>query len=522
MKSIRTFLSLCLLVPTAFVLPASAATIDWKSNAGSTAWATGTNWVGDVAPANDLTTDFASFNQSTYAFQPTAPNLRSIHGLIFGNNSTATFAIAMSTGTNTNRLNVGSGGILLNSQSAAAHVGSGGSTQGIQLGASQAWTNNSSSLLTVASLSNQLGGQNHTLTLNGTGSGGFAIIGAIRNEYDAGNTGNLSIVIDTGSDVLTTISSSTTTFTGPTTVTSGMLLYTRTAARSPGSAVTVAAPGSIGLGVGSSGFFTSTNVDQLFANTLSGITMNAASGVGIDTSAGNFTYATNQSASRSLTKLGTNTLTLSGNSTYSGQTFVNAGTLSVTGSIAGSDVTVRSGGSLGGSGTIGTSVAVLAGGTLAPGTSIESLGAGHLNFSANSTYAYEMNNDALPAVAGDLTFSSGNLTIAAGAILTLAELGSGSWGMGEKLTLISYNGTWNNGVFTYLGNPLSDGSDFSFSGATWNINYDDSVKGSNYTSDATGTFVTITVVPEPEAIMLFGAGVTILGLRLVRRRRTSV
>jgi autotransporter-associated beta strand protein len=287
--------------------------------------------------------------------------------------------------------------------------------------------------------------------------------------------------------------------------------------------VTVAAAGSVGLGVRTSGnYFTSTQVDQLFANTLAGITMNATSGVGLDTTGGNFTYATSQSATRSLTKLGVNTLTLSGNNTYSGQTFVNAGTLAVNGSIAGSGVIVQSGGSLGGNGTIGTSVAVQGGGTLAPGNSIESLGTGDLTFSANSTYAYEMNNDAAPAVAGDLTFASGNLTVATGTILTLAELGSGSWDLDEKLTLISYDGTWNSGVFTYDGNPLLDDTNFSFNGTTWNINYNDAFKGSNYTSDATGTFVTITVVPEPATIALLGSGVTVLGLRLARRRRMSV
>jgi autotransporter-associated beta strand protein len=521
MTTFRTILSLCLLVSTAWALPAEAATIDWKSDAGTAAWATGTNWVGDIAPANDLTTDFARFNQASYAFQPAAPNLRSVHGLVFGNDSSATAAIAMTTGTNTNRLNIGGGGILLNAESTAVAIGFGNSNAGVQLGASQAWTNNSSGLLTVTTLSNQSAAQDHTLTLNGTGSGGFTFTGTIRNEYDAGNTGTLSLVVDTGSSVQTRLAGSNN-FTGSTTVTSGLLIYGRSAARGGGSAVSVGAEGSIGLGVGSSGYFNATAVDQLFAGTLSGITMNATSGVGIDTTQGNFTYATNQSATRSLTKLGVNTLSLSGTNTYSGQTVVNAGTLAVNGSIAGSGVTVQSGGTLSGSGSAGTSIAVQGGGTLAPGNSIESLGTGHVTFSADSTYAYEMNNDASPAVAGDLTFSSGDLTIAAGTILTLAELGAGSWSMDEKLTLISYNGAWNNGVFTYDGNPLADDANFSFSGATWRINYNDALKGSNYTADATGTFVTITVVPEPGAIVLLGTGAAVLGLRLVRRRSVSV
>jgi len=77
--------------------------------------------------------------------------------------------------------------------------------------------------------------------------------------------------------------------------------------------------------------------------------MNASAGVGIDTSAGNFTYATNQSAGRSLTKTGGNMLILTGSNTYNGATTVAAGTLQIgnggtTGSIGGtSGVLVASG-----------------------------------------------------------------------------------------------------------------------------------------------------------------------------------
>jgi len=49
-----------------------AATIDWRGNATTTAWATGTNWVGDTAPANSTATDIARFNQTSYDFQPDA------------------------------------------------------------------------------------------------------------------------------------------------------------------------------------------------------------------------------------------------------------------------------------------------------------------------------------------------------------------------------------------------------------------------------------------------------------------
>ena len=59
--------------------------------------------------------------------------------------------------------------------------------------------------------------------------------------------------------------------------------------------VTVAAGAGFGLGVGGAGSFTSADVDALWLGTLPGVTMDLASWVGLDTTAGNFTYATPQS-----------------------------------------------------------------------------------------------------------------------------------------------------------------------------------------------------------------------------------
>ena len=80
-----------------------------------------------------------------------------------------------------------------------------------------------------------------------------------------------------------------------------------------------------------------------------------------------------------------------------------------------------------------------------------------------------MNKDAAAGVAGDLTFTAGNLTLALtnDSILTLTELGAGSWSNGEKLTLISYTGSWNGGLFDYLGSDVIDDSQITFSGSTW-------------------------------------------------------
>ena len=217
----------------------------------------------------------------------------------------------------------------------------------------------------------------------------------------------------------------------------------------------------------------------------------------------------------------TSRLVLSGTNTYTGATNVNAGVLAVNGSLAITSTTVGNGGTLQGSGSIGGSVTVQSGGIIAAGNSIESLATGDLTLQGGSTFAYKIDKDAVAGVAGDLTAVTGNLTLDLSntAILTLTELGtSSSWTVGDKLTLISYSGTRNNGLFSYLGNTLTDDSTFSFSGMDWSFNYNDTSAGTNYTGDLTGSnYVTMTVIPEPNVAALLGG----LGVLLLFRRRRN-
>lgn len=219
----------------------------------------------------------------------------------------------------------------------------------------------------------------------------------------------------------------------------------------------------------------------------------------------------------SLTKTGASTWVLSGANTYTGATNVTGGVLAVNGSLANTTTTVGTGATLRGSGSIGGSVTVQSGGTIAAGNSIESLTIGALGLDGGSTFAYEANSDAAASVAGDLTAVTGDLTIDLSntASLSLTELGAGSWSMGEKLTLISYSGTWNGGLFDF-GGTLADDSNITFSGMQWVFNYNDTSSGTNYTGDLTGSrFVTMTAIPEPAAALLGGFGF----LFLLRRRR---
>ena len=121
--------------------------------------------------------------------------------------------------------------------------------------------------------------------------------------------------------------SGTNTYNGGATVSAGALCFLNTAAK-PGTGTTTAASGAtLGLGVTGPGCFTSADVDALFANTFANVSMNATARVGVDTTAGSFTYSSSASGTRGLTKLGLNTLILSSANTYSGVTTINAGVL---------------------------------------------------------------------------------------------------------------------------------------------------------------------------------------------------
>ena len=282
----------------------------------------------------------------------------------------------------------------------------------------------------------------------------------------------------------------TNTYTGTTTVDAGILELGSTGALPTGGAVTVNSGGT--LAVPTSLYPTSAALNSVRSS--ANITFNAGSAFGVDTgsSATDFTYSSNLSGPAGVTKLGSGTgaLILSGASTYTGATGVNAGALtvpagaSVAGTAAvsvgvGAQLTVNgsvtSSGNLTVDGTSASPAAVLVGsgatlsandmivgnngtGSLAQaGGSIT--GVLSLGYSAGSSGSYILSGGTLTAGDAYIGMSgSGSLVQSAGVenltdrlVIGSSQGGSGSYtlsGSGALSASQEYVGNGGNGVFT--------------------------------------------------------------------------
>ncbi|MHA6193129.1 autotransporter-associated beta strand repeat-containing protein [Pseudomonas wadenswilerensis] len=140
-----------------------------------------------------------------------------------------------------------------------------------------------------------------------------------------------------------------------------------------------------------------------------------------------------------LTKVGSDTLTLSGTSSHTGSTTVSGGSLVVNGGLASASVQVDSGASLGGGGSLAGTVTVANGGSLAlsAGSNL-SVGSLLLNSTSNLNAALGAASASLPA----LLSVNGNLTL--DGLLNVTD--TGGFGPGVY-RLMDYTGTLtNNGL----------------------------------------------------------------------------
>ena len=274
---------------------ASAASGDWSHDGTNNNWSTATSWSSNpTVPGTDAGDVITFTNNITAARAITIDTTpRTVGSLTIGDsNNTHGFTIAASGGGNLTFDNGMSNATLTENGSVADAI-----TAPITLNSSLAITTNGS------------------LTLSGVVSGTQGI---------------------TKSGANTLILSGANSYTGGTTVSAGSLVFLNTAAKATTGTHAFAEGTTLGLGVGGTGFFSATDVTNAFSGTMTGnlsnVTVTTTTNVGIDTSAGNFTYSTNITGSpaKGLVKTGANTLVLSGNNTYTGGFTLNAGTVEFT------------------------------------------------------------------------------------------------------------------------------------------------------------------------------------------------
>jgi autotransporter-associated beta strand protein len=273
----------------------------------------------------------------------------------------------------------------------------------------------------------------------------------------ADNGGGASALTYGGPSAGTLTLSGANTYSGPTTIGSGILKYAKTISMSAASAVSVGTGATLAANVGGAGEFTTGTgngtINGLFSGlggqSGSAITYAAGSAVGVDTTNAGSTVTESSNLTTSgvgLTKLGTGTLALSGSNSFTGATTITAGTLEFQGASSmstGSVLTMASGSTM--------SLKADADTTFAP----VSLGA----FNPNSTYNFQVNS--LNSPSGD------------GHTLTLNGQTAASTGNNTQTITINVASTTGDtlkfGTSTY---QLSGGSGGAFGGNsnTFNLN----------------------------------------------------
>jgi fibronectin-binding autotransporter adhesin len=388
-----------------------------------------------------------------------------------------------------------------------------GTTNGVNSQTIRSLSGTAGYVTTLANLSGT-NSNNATLTISNLVGDNFNYAGQIV----AGSTLNAALgtqatnanlaLTKTGSG--TQVLSGNNSYGGATTISAGVLTFANTNAKSVNSQVTVQSNAVIGLGVGGAGGYDEATITSIISNTATGYTMNVGSIVGIDTTAGNFSYGTGIANSRELWKLGANTLTLTSGSGRTGATAVTGGTLELnatSGQAAGgtSGITVRSGATLliAKSDQVNDAAAItLSGGTIAKGSGVDET-MGNLSLTSGSTLDYGS------GTAGTLTF------------------GTYAPSLGTKLTI---NGFSLGNTLRFIGSDLTAFINASYTGSSFDNGYF-AINGMEASAfggfrsgwDSGSSTFTITSVPEPSTVLaaigLAGLMLWPVGRRLLARRK---
>ncbi len=212
----------------------------------------------------------------------------------------------------------------------------------------------------------------------------------------------------------------------------------------------------------------------------------------------------------SVAKSNAGTWILSGDNAYTGGTTITSGTLLVnnaTGSGTGSGAVTMSAGVFGGTGSITSAVTIGDGGgtddsTLSPGsltTPISGFTVGALTFNSDGSLAVQLDTNLLIR---DHVNAGGPITLGDGlALLQLSDMGNAVVAPNTVFTLLQ---SWGNisGYFRDLAPVNGIGPDVTVGSNTYRLDYN-------------AHTVTLTAVPEPSMLGLFG----VAGMGMIRRRR---
>jgi len=292
-------------------------------------------------------------------------------------------------------------------------------------------------------------GANRAFTLQGSNTGANTISGIVQDNTKSGTATGTTTVALAKAGVGTWTLGGANTYTGATTISSGVLEFSGTASMPSVGAVTVNSGGTLAVAIGGAGQFTTGTsgagtIGGLVGGTGgqgAGVTWNSGATLGVDTATASGTYAGIIANSGTnvlgLAKLGTNTLTLTGSNTYTGATTIGAGTLQI------GDGTTD--GSIATSGTIANNAALVynlagsqsAGSIVSGSGSLTKTGGGALTLANANTFT------------GDTVIAGGTLVIGGATSLQNSTLnynnqgGALSFGSGIAATLGGLKGAQN-------------------------------------------------------------------------------